>query len=330
MLVGCLPLSCQRCRPKDGTSTPEKKIPAPPETLLGAERGLDHIGVAVRDLEAARRSFAALGFVHPVAGRLPNGVQNVNYYFEDTSYLETLNHYDAAKAPWLARFLEKHEGARFLVLAVEDIDGTATFLRRRGFETNPPSPGTIQVAGAKTQAPTEMWRTLFFKVSPVPADSLFFISYNAKQRNEVQVKLRDPKIRRRLHHPNTAVGIRAAWIAVPDAEAVARVYERIGLRLGPSFTDQMWGARGREVIAGQGSILVVQPVDPKGGVATFIKKRGGGIIGVTISVAKIEVARRRIEERIGRTFPAYKGHFGDSILITPELTHGVWLELAQR
>ena len=98
---------------------PPLRIPAPkPGPLLGGELGLDHVAGAVRDLEVAQMTYRKLGFTSPSPGRLPNGIQNINYYFVDTTYLETMSAWDAKKAGWLASFTRKHEGAYFLALCI--------------------------------------------------------------------------------------------------------------------------------------------------------------------------------------------------------------------
>jgi hypothetical protein len=334
-LILLLSLSLCACKKKEAPLVVDAR-PAPPkrqpDSLLGGERGFDHFGVGVRDLDIARESYKRLGFARPSSGTLPNGVKNVNYYFQDMSYLETLTHYDDKKAPWLARFVEKHEGARFFVLAVYSADETTTFLKKRGFEMQPPFSGTIQVTGSKQQSPSEMWKTLFFKKSPFAADSLFFIAYDRKMRDTVPERLKDPRVLRRLRHPNTAIGLRAAWIAVQDIKPEVKLFERLGLPAGKPFKDMVWGVEGQAIDAGEGGkILVVQPSDPKNAVALMIKRRfeKAAIIGVSIGVRRLEAARNWIQVQTKRTFATYPGQLGRSMLITPDLTHGVWLEFVE-
>jgi hypothetical protein len=56
----------------------------------------------------------------------------------------------------------------------------------------------------------------------------------------------------------------------------------------------------------------------------------GEIIGVSVEVSDVEKARSLIESRSGQKLEPYDGFYGRSILIPPELTHGVWMELFQR
>ena len=61
---------------------PIPRIPYDPDTLLGGEVGIDHVGIAVRDLAAATRVYTeVLGFGLPQHGKLPTGIQNTNFFF---------------------------------------------------------------------------------------------------------------------------------------------------------------------------------------------------------------------------------------------------------
>ena len=74
--------------------------------LAGSERGLDHVGIAVQDLAAARETFQQrLGFGILEDGKLPNGIQNTNYYFEDSPIWRLSMPWDPDKVRWLVEFL---------------------------------------------------------------------------------------------------------------------------------------------------------------------------------------------------------------------------------
>ena len=109
-----------------------KSKPAPaaapplPVSLFAGERGLDHVGIAVKDLTAARQTFnGALGFGGFEEGRLPNGIANLNYYFEDSTYLETLNAWSAGKASCRAmtRPTVKPAMPQIMAATVENLTG---------------------------------------------------------------------------------------------------------------------------------------------------------------------------------------------------------------
>lgn len=309
-------LACTRAAPAD-----------PAATLLGGERGLDHVGVGVRDLAAARRTLEALGFGAAEEGKLPNGIANLNAYFEDSTYLELLTAWDAEKARWLADFTAAREGTVFLSLAVRSTEATSAFLARRGIKTGAPIPGRIQTA--RDPDARERWRTMFFEGAPLPASPLFFIAYAQPERAETLRKLEEARRSGRIYrHPNGALGVKGAWLAVPDLEAAARSFEAVGLPAGRAFEEPRLGARGRVVAAGEGSILLVAPASPQGAVASLLRERGGpALLGLSVEVARLGVAQRFAARATGQAAPPGRGALGTSAWVPPAAAHGAWLEL---
>ena len=115
--------------------------------VLGEGDGIDHPGILVRDLEAAKDTYRdMLGFWIQPRGvvSLPSGsgVQISNASFEDGSYLQLMGVDDLEKVrlnrPAYLSFLEKHEGAKYLMLTVSSAENTAKFLRARGLDVNDP------------------------------------------------------------------------------------------------------------------------------------------------------------------------------------------------
>jgi len=148
-----------------------------------------------------------------------------------------------------------------------------------------------------------MWKTLFFFKSPLPGDPLFFIAYEPKSRQNLLQKLQDKYIiKHYFSHPNTAQGIKAVWLAVKDLAAASRAYQAIGLPLGKQLTNPLLGARGQEVLAGSGSIFLLQPTTTEGHMASFLARRGQGIIGLSIAVRNLFLAQNLIEARTKRHF----------------------------
>ena len=301
-------------------------------TLLGGERGLDHVGIAVRDLDAATHTFHdLLGFDRPTAGTLPNGIRNVNYYFPDATYLETMVHWDRERAPWLAAFTDHHEGALFTVLAAFSPEDTNAFLARRNIRIASIYAGTIQTA-ADAAMPDEKWKTFFLPDGQLPGDPLYFIAYRRAERDDYLRKLESRAARRQLYHANTVLGLRAAWIAVPDLATATRAYEAIGLPRGRSFRDPQLRADGQVFEAGRGQLWLIAPTAgaPDSPVAAFLRERGGpAVLGVTLAAGSLPACARLLAARTGRSFPEYDGVLGRSIRVPPDLAHGVWLELAQ-
>ena len=331
VVVGCRRSSPLES-PSDGARAPDDGATTIDRTasLLGGERGIDHVGIAVRDLETTTRTYHdVLGFDRPSEGRLPNGLRNVNYYFADGTYLETVVHWDREKAAWLAAFTDHHSGALFGVLSAFSPAATTVFLARRGVKVGAPFAGTLQTA-SDTTMPGERWKTFFLPDGQLPGDPLYFIAYPRAARDDFLGKLKDRGVRRGFYHQNTALGLAAIWVAVANLDVATRAYEAIGLVRGRVFSDPRLGALGQGFVAGGGEIWLLAPTSPYTKTAAFLRERGGpGIVGVTLLVGSVPEAARQLASRTGRAFPAYEGPLGNSILVPPELTHGVWMEFAQ-
>ncbi len=292
-------------------------------------RGIDHVGVAVRDLMAARAAFAdTLGFLATQSARLPTGLEHVTIWFSDTTYLELLTYYDREKAAEIVDILERYEGGIFLGLHVGSAERAAEFLRSRGFDVEGPVSSTASLEGTG-KTPVEMWRHVTFRRPAVPANAIFFIAYNQELREEVTRAYPEFNPLNFTSHGNGATGIRSVWMAVRDLAAASAAYEGVGLAGGRQLDVPYLGAVAREIAAGKGEILLLAPARADGQVAGFLQQRGQGVMGVSLEVRELEAARQALADGTGWTFTAYDGVYGPSILVPPELSHGLWIEMVE-
>jgi Glyoxalase-like domain len=319
----------------DGKRYPEQIKNRDPKTLLGGERGLDHVGVAVKDLAGAQRAYQKLGFGKPQPGELPQGLRNVAFQFGDTTHLELVTVRDAKKNPWVASFIHKHEqGALFLMLCAFSYGETANLLRRRGFKVDEARPGRIKTRGGRdghysgdTKPP--MWHTFAISGTALPGN-ISFITYNRGLRNFVLFKVKDAKVRKKhFSHPNTALGLRSAWIAVKSLARAKKAFEKVGLSAGRALTLAQLGSRAQVIEAGEGTLLLMQPDQGKGPVAAFLKRRGEGILGLSFEVEHLDRARSLVESNLAVKLEPYDGAHGRSVLVPAERAAGVWVELFQ-
>jgi 4-hydroxyphenylpyruvate dioxygenase-like putative hemolysin len=132
-----------------------------------------------------------------------------------------------------------------------------------------------------------------------------------------------------MDHPNTAMGIHAVWFAVHDTEAQLRTLHDAGLEAGESREATFLSAHGREVKAGQGVLLLLESSDKNGLLTKYLTDHDEGIMGLSIEVADLSKARQLAESGRGRKLETYKGFYGTSFLLPPEVTHGVWIEMFQ-
>lgn len=73
-----------------------------------------------------------------------------------------------------------------------------------------------------------------------------------------------------------------------------------------------------------------EPANPLLGHGRGVDNVDGSIIAVSIEVSDLNKSRSWVEGHSGRKLEPYKGYYGQSILIPPDLPHGIWLELFQR
>ena len=137
---------------------------APPPRLLGVE----HVPIAVGDLEATQRRFAALGFTLKPGRAHANGLRNAHVKFADGSYLELIT----APAPTDAlatayrRLIAAGDAPAFLSLYVATLAGLADRLAASGARdeddgvTFPAGPLDFLFFGTRQRSPTD--RPAFF------------------------------------------------------------------------------------------------------------------------------------------------------------------------
>lgn len=144
---------------------------------------LDHLVLAVRDLDAATRDYTAL------LGRSPSwrgahatyGTANTLFRIDNT-YIELLAVDAAGKknARWageLSRFLDENgEGLYAIALGVDDVDQTARLMRERGLDVLDPADGSG--VDEMTQA-HRAWRNAQVRVASSHGVRLFFIQHHS-------------------------------------------------------------------------------------------------------------------------------------------------------
>jgi hypothetical protein len=133
----------------------------------------------------------------------------------------------------------------------------------------------------------------------------------------------------RSPHPNGAKLLKSMWMLVKDLDAARKAYEAVGMPAGRVFEDPRLGAKGVEIIAGQGSLLLLQPTDPKGKAAAFLERRGESIAGMSIEVLSLEKSWEYLKQHTGQPLPQYQGLFGKCFLLPPDLTYDVWMEMCK-
>lgn len=123
-------------------------------------------------------------------------------------------------------------------------------------------------------------------------------------------------------------------IAVNDLEAALAFYrDALGLEVTQRREVPEEGVEIAFLPAGEGEIELLRPLDPEGGVARFLEKRGEGLHHICLRVDDITAAMERLraagaillseEPRIGADGTRY-------VFIHPRSAHGVLLELYEK
>jgi methylmalonyl-CoA epimerase len=91
---------------------------------------IDHLGIAVKDLKEAVRTYEALGFAVEATHDVPTEKVRTAFLPVGESHLELLEPTDPSSV--IARFLEKRSGLHHVCVLVEDIDAALAELKARG------------------------------------------------------------------------------------------------------------------------------------------------------------------------------------------------------
>jgi methylmalonyl-CoA/ethylmalonyl-CoA epimerase len=109
---------------------------------------VDHLGIAVKDLDEAIRTYEALGFAVESTHEVPTEKVRVAFLPVGESHLELLEATDPSSV--IARFLEKRSGLHHVCVLVDDLEAALAELKRRAVplldETPRPGAGGCRVA----------------------------------------------------------------------------------------------------------------------------------------------------------------------------------------
>jgi catechol 2,3-dioxygenase-like lactoylglutathione lyase family enzyme len=307
--------------------------PAAASSVLGTGSGINHVPILVHDLPATEALFRdQLGFNVVSWGRFSEGLENAGVSFSDHTYLEFLAVYDPVKAASTeeAAFLRNHEGAVGFGLETDSVERALALLRSRGIAAKLSTTTSNQYvqAGQKT-APTWLWRDI--ELPEGTPGSPFLLEYNpavpaARAKSDPAGEQRRALAR---IQPNGAIRLSAVWIAVRDLDAALETYKQLGLAARRSLTLHQLSARGREIAAGGGQVLLLTPTNGAGPVADFLADRGEAVMGVTIEVADLARVRAyATAHAIGMIDPRLQSD--DYLLIAATRAHGLWVQLKQR
>lgn len=225
---------------------------------------IDHVVVAVHDLEAASDDFRTLGFnVIPGGEHATRRSHNALVTFEDGSYIEIIAFLGAEPHDgdlWW-RLLQIGEGwVDFAVYA----PGLEAFIRDSGIEglEGPLDGGRLRPDGQRLE-----WRTA--RLAPQPGFRIPFLIEDVTPR-----ELRVPG-GETASHPNGVRGVQGVTNVVRNLDDAARVYERLFGQEGQRVETDIEGAGpALRYTVGHHWIEIIEPVNPETELGQYLERRG--------------------------------------------------------
>jgi len=120
-------------------------------------------------------------------------------------------------------------------------------------------------------------------------------------------------------------------IAVRDLDAALSFYQQaLGLEVAERREVPQEGVEIAFLPVGEGEIELLQPLDPEGGVARFLDKRGEGLHHICLAVPDLDAALKRLQAAGAQVIgegPRVGTHGRRYLFVHPRSAHGVLLEL---
>lgn len=240
---------------------------------MRAGLSLDHVLIAVNDLDAAITNYQALGFNAFFGGKHAHGLtQNALVVFGDGVYLELiaptgLTTEDPDGKNLLKRF-EKGDGYIGYALFSADLDADSATIRERGLEMQAPTQ-----SGRKRSDGLELqWKTASVDGHFVP-----FIIEDVTPR-----ALRVPEDVDKVQQPNGVVSVTQLVVAVSDLDASIVHYKAL-LGSDERNGSPVEGARTVDFALGDTTVLTLAaPNTSSSPLATYLAKRGEVLYSLTM------------------------------------------------
>jgi catechol 2,3-dioxygenase-like lactoylglutathione lyase family enzyme len=215
--------------------------------------GIDHVLIAVQDLDDARMGWTKLGFnLSPRGKHLGRGSGNYCVMFE-RDYIELFGIIGPEPAsPEYVAFLAEREGGMKLAWATADARAASAALAARGLHPSEPRALSRQLELPEGTA-VPRFDIVALPLAETPGIESFLCAHLT------------PELMRRpawLSHPNGAIGIIGVTVLVEDTAALLEPYERLFGAANVSATDALLTVRlGRHhiVFASEDDFGVMHP-----------------------------------------------------------------------
>jgi catechol 2,3-dioxygenase-like lactoylglutathione lyase family enzyme len=256
--------------------------------------GLDHVPVAVANLEQAAERYRALGFTLKLGRPHDNGIRNQHAKFADGTELELITAPEARDAltTTYRRHLAEGEGPAFLALFAPSMEEAGARLDAAGMAHGRHEP----------------------YIDFDDRDGLSYVFLGPRNHSPTD---------RPEHflHANGASSLVAVWLASEDLSRERRLLAILGAQVISAEVRTPQRATVPVARFAEGDVLLL-PGDRQ-------VVPGRRIVGATVRVGRL-AAVEAILGRGGMTIPArVGGPEGTSLFLPPAMTHGLWLELRE-
>jgi catechol 2,3-dioxygenase-like lactoylglutathione lyase family enzyme len=253
---------------------------------------LDHVLIAVRDLDAATATYESiLGAPAAVRSEHPTyGTRNALFVFERGPYLELIaTRDDGATGSFrgsLASFLDtRGEGLYGLALSPEDMAAAIERLRALGLRVPDAAHGT----GVSADGRVREWVNTTLPRDAWGAFALLITHQGWNWRTDLRpppLTGRESTHSRSIHH---------IVFDADDADALSREWqERFGLVCTETIDHTDFGARVLVHPAGEATVEAVSPTRADGAVAARIARNGPGLSQIAFAVSDLDGAVRAV------------------------------------
>lgn len=245
--------------------------------------GIDHIVVAVRDLEAAIASYRGLGFTVVPGGRHPVGTHNALIALEDGAYIELIAFFepDTPQEHRWWRPLQQGGGLVDFCMGTDDLATDVGALRTAGVEIDDPRPLTrTRPDGYQLRWVLAIPREGHRGLAP-------FLIKDDTPRSE--------RVPSAATHANQVTGLGPVTIAVPELGQVRRWYRSLLGQTGIEGRRDDLGALVVRFRVGPHTLEFGTPVRGDSPLAVFLHQRGPGPYAAALTTRT--GARRGLDER---------------------------------
>lgn len=255
--------------------------------------GLDHVPIAVADLEGASARYRALGFTLKPGRAHDNGIRNQHAKFADGTELELITAPEARDALTTAyrRHLARGNGPAFLALFAPSMDAAAGRL--------------------------EESRIPHMRRGPIVSlddrDGLGYLFLGPRNASPTD---------RPEHfvHANGATSLIAVWLA-GELRAEERLLETLGARVSTAEVYVPQRASVRVAALDEGDVVLL-PADRQ-------LVAGRKIVGATVRVRSVATVTDLLSRSGFPPVETVTTSRGASVFLPPAQTHGLWLELRE-